>query len=33
LVDRPHVAEPRISAAGHTLPESQINELPFENFL
>lgn len=24
---------PELSAAGHALPESQINELPFENFL
>ena len=24
---------PEIFAAGHALPESQINELPFENFL
>jgi hypothetical protein len=24
---------PELSVAGHTLPESQINELPFEKFL
>lgn len=32
-VRRPFLAESRTFCGGHTLPESQINELPFENFL